>query len=184
MRTLDRWGRGKEAARLVQYCNTYSKKIFHVNICSSCLAIYTSNSAVPNGGSEDERTHLSSPRVPSASERHDNNGLEKDEPFYSTVEELYSACNGKNAEYVDPTTSERPHDLGPLSVEQRVSNIIEVLNTNTSDSPYNYGSNEGNQDQVLLILAWNNLYLTLLRSLMLHRELLRLCRSCFVRKVP
>ena len=85
-------GRGKEAARLVQYCNTYSKKIFHVNICSSCLAIYTSNSAVPKGGSEDERAHLSSPRVPSASERHDNNGLEKDEPFYSTVEELYSAC--------------------------------------------------------------------------------------------
>ena len=95
MRTLDRWGRGKEAARLVQYCNTYSKKIFHVNICSSCLAIYTSNSAVPKGGSEDERAHLSSPRVPSASERHDNNGLEKDEPFYSTVEELYSARNRK-----------------------------------------------------------------------------------------
>lgn len=29
-------------------------------------------------------------------------------------------------------------------------NIIEDLNTNTSDSPYNYGSNEGSQDQVPL----------------------------------
>jgi len=113
-------------------------------------AIYTSNYAVPNSGSEDERAHQRSPRVASATERNDNDGREKDEPFYSTVDELCSGCNGKHAEYVDPTTSERSHVLGPLSVEQRVYNIIEDLNISTSDSPYNYGSNEGSQDEVPL----------------------------------
>ena len=128
---------------LVKYNNFY--------ICSSCLAIYTSNYHVPSsGGSEDERAHLRLPRAPAVSEGHVNTGLDGEEPFYSTVDELCSECSGKSGEYVDPATSERSRDSGPFSVEQRVYNMMEVLNTNTSESPYDYGSNEGNKDHVPL----------------------------------
>ena len=128
---------------LVKYNNFY--------ICSSCLAIYTSTYHVPNsGGSEDERAHLRPPRAPTVSEGHVNTGLDREEPFYSTVDELCSECSGKSGEYVDPASSERSRDSGPFSVEQRVYNMMEVLNTNTSESPYDYGSNEGNKDQVPL----------------------------------
>ena len=129
------------------YCIFKSNTIFNFTHFSFCLAIYTSNYDVPYGGSEDERAHLRSPRTPSASEGHDNKGLNGEEPFYSTVDELYSDCNGKYGEYVDPASSERSRDIGPLSVEQRVYNMVEVLNTNSSDSPYDYGSNVGNQDR-------------------------------------
>ncbi|XP_020631697.1 uncharacterized protein LOC110068630 isoform X2 [Orbicella faveolata] len=114
-------------------------------------AIYSSNYDVPNGGgSEDERAHLRSPRAPSTSEGLDNNGLDREEPFYSTVDELCSECSGKPGEYVDPASSERSRDFRPFSVEQHVYNMMEVLNTNTSDSPCDHGSDERNNDHVPL----------------------------------
>ena len=41
-------------------------------------------------------------------------------------------------DYVDPASSERSRNIGPLRVGQRVYNMMEVLNTNNSDSPYEY----------------------------------------------
>ena len=126
-------------------------KYNNFHICSSFLAIYTSTYHAPNGGgSEEERAHLRSSRSPTVSNGHVNNGLDSEEPFYSTVDELCSECSGKSGEYVDPASSERSRDFGPFSVEQRVYNMMEVLNTNTSESPYDYGSNEGNKDHVPL----------------------------------
>lgn len=114
-------------------------------------AIYTSTYHVPNGrGSQEERAHLRSTRSPTVSNGHVNNGLDNEEPFYSTVDELCSECSGKSGEYIDPASSERSRDFGPFSVEQRVYNMMEILNTNTSESPYDYGSNKGNKDHVPL----------------------------------
>lgn len=131
-------------------CDAFELNNFHI---FSFLAIYASNYEVPNGGSEDETGHLRPPcarplRAAINSERHDNNGLDEEEPFYNTVDELFPNHSGRHEEYVDPATSERPHDYGPMSVEQRVYNMIEVLNTDTSESTYDYGSNEGHQEHV------------------------------------
>lgn len=62
------------------------------------------------------------------------NTLDGEEPIYSTVDE-----------YQDPAITESPRKVRPLSVEQRVYNLVEVLDTSTPDGSYEYCSNEVSQ---------------------------------------
>lgn len=64
------------------------------------------------------------------------NTLDGEEPIYSTVDE-----------YQDPAITESPRKVRPLSVEQRVYNLVEVLDTSTPDGSYEYCSNEVSQAQ-------------------------------------
>lgn len=64
------------------------------------------------------------------------NTLDGEEPIYSTVDE-----------YQDPAITESPRKVRPLSVEQRVYNLVEVLDTSAPDGSYEYCSNEVSQAQ-------------------------------------
>ncbi|KAL9959609.1 hypothetical protein ACROYT_G032944 [Oculina patagonica] len=127
---------------------TYQTLLIEIQFEGGIGAIYASNYAVPYVVSEDETGHLRPPgRFPAINtERHENKGLDEEEPFYNTVDELFPNGSEIPGEYEDPVTSERPHNIGPISVEQRVYNMIEVLNTDTSESPNDYESNEEYQE--------------------------------------
>lgn len=105
--------------------------------------------------SEDETGHLRPPgRFPASNtESHENRGLDEEEPFYNTVDELFPNGSEIHGEYEDPVISERPREIGPISVEQRVYSMIEVLNTDTSESPYDYESNEEYQEHAGISVA-------------------------------